>query len=312
MAGAIACVFPGQGSQHVGMGRDFHEAHPLAQQTFAEASEVLDLDLASICFEGPEEVLTDTLNAQPAILTLSFALWRVLEAHQAGGCPPIYLAGHSMGEYSALVAAGALGFTDALRLVRRRGELMQAAARERPGGMAALIGLDAAVVEETCFRVRAETGGIVEIANYNSPGQIVISGDHASLARAMSLAKEKARRVIPLAVSVAGHCTLMAPAAESLADAVEKTRILGAHTPVVANVNAQPIVEAKEIRKELVAQLTNPVRWTESVRYMTEHGVGAFVEVGPGTVLKGLIRRISKKVETRSALDPEGSEGQDS
>ena len=304
MAGAIACVFPGQGSQYLGMGQGMHQAYPLVRQAFAQASEVLGLDLASLCFEGPEEVLTDTLNAQPAILTLSIALWRVLQETLFYSLCPLFVAGHSMGEYSALVAAGALGFADALRLVRRRGELMQAAGREPRGGMAAVIGLDAAMVERVCARVQAETGGVVGIANYNSPGQIVISGDHVSLEGAMSLAGEEgARRVIPLAVSVAGHSALMAPATEAFGEILENTFIQRARIPIVANVSAEPLEEPAEIRLELVAQITSPVRWVESVQYMAARGVDTFVEVGPGKVLRGLIRRIDSGVRRKGVGD---------
>ena len=300
MAGALACVFPGQGSQYVGMGQALYRDYPLVRQTFTQASAALGFDLASLCFEGPAELLTDTLNAQPAVLTLSIALWRVLQEGPFDSPRPLLFAGHSLGEYSALVAAGALEFTDALRLVRRRGELMQAAGRTYPGGMAAVIGLDEAMVERVCAQVQAEAGGVVGMANYNSPGQIVISGDQASLGRATSLAEEEgAWRVIPLAVSVAGHSPLMAPAAEAFGKVVENTPIRRAQTPVVANVSAQPIEEPEEIRRELVAQLTSPVRWVESVKYMITQGVDTFVEVGPGDVLRGLIRRIDRGVKGR-------------
>lgn len=301
MGGAIACVFPGQGSQYVGMGQDLYEVYLPVRQTFAQASEVLGLDLASLCFEGPEETLTDTLNAQPAILTLSVALWRLVQEGAVGSLRPLFVAGHSMGEYSALVAAEAVEFGDALRLVRQRAELMQAAGREQPGGMAAVIGLDATSVDGLCAQARADTGGVVQGANYNSPGQIVISGDTASLERAMALAKERAaRHVIPLAVSVAGHSPLMAPAVGAFGEILENTAIQRAQTPVVANVSAQPIQEPGEIRQELAAQLTSPVRWVESVQYMVSEGVDTFVEVGPGKVLRGLIRRIDSGVEGRS------------
>ncbi|MEA3344861.1 MAG: ACP S-malonyltransferase [Chloroflexota bacterium] len=304
MAGAIACVFPGQGSQHVGMGQKLYKAHPLARQVFAQASDILGLDLASLCFRGPEEVLTDTLNVQPAILTLSIALWNVLQESPFNSPHPMFLAGHSLGEYSALVAAGALEFADALRLVRRRGELMQAAGRENPGGMAAVIGLDSETVERVCARAKERTGGTLGVANHNSPDQIVISGDHASLEEAMSLAEEEgARHVIPLAVSVASHSPFMAPAAKVLGGILEFTHIRRARTPVVANVSAQPIVEPEEIRRELVSQLTGPVRWVESVEYMIAQGVDTFVEVGPGDVLRGLIRRIDREVERRGIED---------
>lgn len=305
MVGAVACVFPGQGSQYVGMGQELYQAYPLVRETFAQASELLGLDLAALCFEGPEEVLTDTLNAQPAILTLSVAMWWVLLREGLfDSSGPLFLAGHSLGEYSALVAAGSLEFADALLLVRRRGELMQAAGRERPGGMAAVIGLDASSVDELCEKVRAETGGVVQAANYNSPEQIVISGDRESLERAMALAEAGgARHVIPLEVSVAAHSPLMAGAAEAFREVLEATPIRAAQLPIVANVSALPIRESEEIRRELVAQLTGPVRWMESVEYMVARGVGTFIEVGPGNVLRGLIRRINRRVERKGMED---------
>ena len=298
------------------MGRDIYEAHALVRQVFTQASETLNLDLASLCFEGPEEVLTDTLNAQPAILTLSIALWRILsdreddqheslsDSHSPSPFCPLFCAGHSMGEYSALVAAGALEFSDALQLVRRRGELMEAAGQEHRGGMAAVIGLDAAAVERVCTWAQAETGGVVGIANDNSPGQIVVSGDHVTLKETAALAKEEgARRFIHLAVSVAGHSPLMASAAQALRGVLASTPIRRSKTPVVANVGARPIEEPEDIRQELVAQLTSPVRWVESVRYMIAQGVDTFVEVGPGDVLRGLIRRIDGGVKRKGVSD---------
>lgn len=298
------------------MGRDIYEAHALVRQVFTQASETLNLDLASLCFEGPEEVLTDTLNAQPAILTLSIALWRILsdreddqheslsDSHSPSPFRPLFCAGHSMGEYSALVAAGALEFSDALQLVRRRGELMEAAGQEHRGGMAAVIGLDAAAVERVCTWAQAETGGVVGIANDNSPGQIVVSGDHVTLKETAALAKEEgARRFIHLAVSVAGHSPLMASAAQALRGVLASTPIRRSKTPVVANVGARPIEEPEDIRQELVAQLTSPVRWVESVRYMIAQGVDTFVEVGPGDVLRGLIRRIDGGVKRKGVSD---------
>lgn len=293
MANRIAFVFPGQGSQFVGMGRKAVETSAVARATFDEADRLLGQSISRLCFEGPIETLTDTINAQPAILTVSIAYWRMLQ--EAEPVRPTYLAGHSMGEYTALVAAGALSFADGLRLVRERGRLMKEAGKLHPGQMAAVIGLDTLALEQVC-REASGTGELegVQIANYNAPGQIVISGAEEAVQRAMALAKERgAKRVIPLAVSIASHSPLMRSAVEGLRHAVASAAIRPAIVPVIANVTARPISSVEEIRQELVAQLTSSVRWIDSVQYMVGQGVSEFVEMGPKDVLTGLQKRIA-------------------
>jgi len=304
----IAFVFPGQGSQYVGMGRDLYEAYPEARAVFDEANEILGFSLSKLCFEGPAEELNDTINTQPAIFTMSVACLKALNPlfslNPLSSPNPLFVAGHSLGEYTALVAAGALDFADGLKLVRERGRLMKEAGEKNPGGMAAIIGLDAGTLEGIC----QEASG-VQIANYNSPGQIVISGHREALERAMGLARERgAKRVIPLAVSIAAHSPLMRPAAEEFRRAVETTPFRRARIPLVANVTARPIVEPEEVREELVTQLTSPVRWVESVERMIEGGVDTFVEIGPKSVLTGLIRRIDRSVRTVNVGDAAGVE----
>ena len=286
-----ALVFPGQGAQFVGMGQELYEAYPVARQTLNEANSVLGFDLRSLCFSGPEDVLTDTVNAQPAILAVSVAMLRVFSASEDFE-PPLWVAGHSMGEYSALVAAGALDFADGLHLVRERGRLMKEAGDRAPGGMAAILGLDDETVDDIC---RASG---VEVANYNAPGQIVISGVEDALEQAMELARERgARRVVRLAVSISSHSRLMRGAVEPFGEVVNQTSFQQAQIPVVANVTARPITAVDDIRSELIEQLTSPVRWVASIRYMVEQGATRFIEVGPGKVLRGLIRRIDRGVK---------------
>jgi [acyl-carrier-protein] S-malonyltransferase len=289
-----AFVFPGQGSQTIGMGRDLYEASPAARAIFDQADATLGFQLTRLCFEGPEEALTATENAQPALLTVCTALLTALAESSDISSFVVrrssFVAGHSLGEYSALVAAGALDFGTALRLVRRRGELMATADE---GAMAAIIGLDETPLETLCREVSAE-GAPVVIANYNSPGQLVISGATAAVEHACARAKERgAKRALPLKVSAAFHSPLMRPAADSLAAAIADARIVDARVPVLSNVTAEPLIEAATIRDELVAQVTSAVRWIASVRHMAEGGVDTFVEVGPGTVLTGLIKRIA-------------------
>ncbi|MEE8162784.1 MAG: ACP S-malonyltransferase [Anaerolineae bacterium] len=298
----IAFVFPGQGSQYVGMGRDLHEAYPKASAVFDKADEILGFPLSKLCFEGPKEELDDTINTQPALLTVSVALLRMLELDQLG---PVTVAGHSMGEYTALVAAGALDFADGLKLVRERGRVMKEAGERNPGRMAAVIGLDAGTLEGICQEASFQLpASIVQIANYNSPGQVVISGHKEALECAMELAGERgAKRVIPLAVSIASHSPLMQPAAEAFATIVAQVDFRQPRVPVVANVTAAPITTVAEIREELVEQLTSTVRWVESVQYMIAQGVTTFVEIGPKNVLTGLIKRISKEVRVVSVED---------
>jgi [acyl-carrier-protein] S-malonyltransferase len=264
---------------------------------FSQADEALGISLSQLCFEGPEDVLTDTINAQPAILTASVAALEVIKAQEAYSAPA-FVAGHSMGEFSALVAAGSLSFLDALHLVRERGRLMKLTGDVSPGGMAAVIGLDVEKLTEVCDEARQETGGVMQVANDNCPGQVVISGDRASLALAMEgAAAAGARKVVQLAVSIASHSPLMAPITEAFAAAVDAAPITDADISLVANVSAEPIRRADEIRAELKAQLTSPVRWTESMRYLVAQDVTRVVEVGPKNVLTGLMRRIERKVE---------------
>lgn len=293
-----AWVFPGQGSQTVGMGRDLYASSPAARAVFDEADAILDMPLSRLCFEGPEAELTATENAQPALLTVSTALLRAIEEARGEPLPPpAAVAGHSLGEYSALVAGGALEFGTALRLVRRRGELM---AEAREGGMAAVIGLGDAALDEICREVseslssHPETVSTVVVANYNAPDQLVISGSSLAVEHAGLLAKERgAKRVIPLKVSAAFHSPLMIQAAEGMARALEAAVVQALRVPLIANVTAEPLVTAEDVRREAVAQVVAPVRWIASVQRMAQEGVASFLEIGPGKVLTGLIRRIA-------------------
>lgn len=297
-----AFLFPGQGSQTVGMGRDLVDNYEVAAQTFAEADDLLGFSLSRLCFEGPEAELTDTINVQPALLTVSIALLRAI-ASEFGNSPPevasgsSFVAGHSLGEYTALVAAGSLSFADGLRLVRERGRLMKAAGERQPGLMAAILGLDEAQVAEICAEAR-QTGGIVQVANDNCPGQIVISGDRQGMEAAMEAARTAgAKRVMPLAVSIASHSPLMAPVADELRQAIEATPLQAPVVPLIANTTAQPLTTVEDIRAELAAQLTGSVRWTASMQALLAAGVTKFIEVGPGDVLSGLMRRIDRATE---------------
>ena len=295
----IAHVFPGQGSQSVGMGHKLYQSSPKAKEVFQEADEALQFSLSRLCFEGPEDELRQTINAQPAIMTVSIACLRAASEvnHTVS---PSFVAGHSLGEYTALVAANVLGFADAIRLVRERGRLMQKAGEIKPGGMAAVIGLDEAVLREIC----RESGA--EIANFNCSGQIVISGSKEALARAMELAKARdARRVIPLQVSGAFHSTLMQPTIEGLSQAIAQINFRTPEVPIVVNSTAQPVTTAEGVKEELLRQLCNCVQWQPSVEYMVEEGVSTFIEIGPGQVLSGLIKRISNKVQVLNMSDPE-------
>lgn len=284
----IAFVFPGQGSQMVGMGLDLYQASPEARQVFEEADEALGFPLSKLCFEGPEEELRQTLHTQPAVMTASIACLRAAFAN-GNSIQPEFVAGHSLGEYTALVAAGVLSFRDGIRLVRERARLMQEAGEKRPGGMAAVIGLDLVSLEEIC----QETGA--QIANINSPEQTVISGTNQSLAWAMDLAKARgAKRVIRLSVSGPFHSRLMAPAAKGLARAVSSFEFRNPVVPVVANTTARPKCTAGEIVEGILEQVCGCVRWQPSVEYMIERGVSTFVEIGPGQVLTGLIKRIDR------------------
>lgn len=294
-----AWVFPGQGSQQVGMGLDLYQTFPVARSVFQEADEALGLSLSRLCFEGPEDTLRQTINAQPAIMTVSLAcLQAALEARCLQERPAAFMAGHSLGEYTALVAAGALTFRDGLRLVRERGRLMQEAGERVPGAMAAIIGLPEDKVTELCYQTRAE------VCNLNSPGQAVIGGTLDAVARAVEEAKARgARQAIRLNVSGAFHSSLMRPTAEGMAEVVARTPIADAQAPIVANSTAQPITSAEAIRRELLEQLRRPVLWQRSVEYMIENGVTTFVEIGPGRVLTALIRRIDGSANTKNIGD---------
>jgi [acyl-carrier-protein] S-malonyltransferase len=289
----FAFVFPGQGSQYVGMGRDLWERNGAAKEFFERADRLLNYRLSEVFLDGPEEKLRQTKNTQPAIFLHSLALSNILRDERASAA-----AGHSLGEYTALVYAGAMTFEDGLQLVRLRAELMQQACDERPGTMAAIIGLDPRVIEEIC-QIAAKHG-IVQAANYNSPGQVVISGSVSGVRKAMEVAKERgARMAKELVVSGAFHSPLMESAAEQLEDAIRRTPIREARVPVYANVTGTPIRKPDDIRAALAQQLTSAVRWEESVRNMIAGGVSKFIEVGPGKVLQGLIKRISSEAEVR-------------
>ncbi len=284
----IAFLFPGQGSQYAGMGRTLAEAYPEARQVFEEADEILEFPLSRLCFEGPEDELKLTENTQPAILTVSVAAWAVLRNR---GVRPDYVAGHSLGEYSALVAAGSLEFADALRLVRKRGRYMQEAVPPGAGAMAALLRLPDGKLEAVL--AEAAQGEVVSAANLNSPEQVVIAGHAAAVERAIELAKAAgARRAVLLAVSAPFHCALMKPAQERLRADLEATMFRDLEVPLINNVAAREIRTGAEARHGLYEQVPNPVRWADTVRYLISKGVECFVEVGPGNVLTGLLRAI--------------------
>jgi [acyl-carrier-protein] S-malonyltransferase len=295
----LALVFPGQGSQAVGMGRDLFEQVPEAREVFTLADRAVRFPLSELIFEGPAQLLQQTINAQPAIATVSIAALAALQARLPAPLTPLCAAGHSLGEYTALVPAGALAWTDAIALIAVRARLMQRASEQQPGGMAAVLGLDEAAVAEVCRQVRAEVpGSFVTIANINSPGQIVIAGDHPGLARAQELASALgARRVISLPVSGAFHSQAMRSIADRLAERIRAATIRPAEIPIIGNVSAAPLTEPDEIRRELAEQVYSPVRWADCVRTMLAAGVQTFIELGPGQVLAGLIRRIDPSVE---------------
>jgi [acyl-carrier-protein] S-malonyltransferase len=299
-----ALVFPGQGSQKVGMGRAWADAAEEARRTFEEADEVLGFPLSRLCWEGPEEELGLTTNTQPALLATSIAIHRSLAGHGLS-VDPVAMAGHSLGEYSALVAAGALDFADALRLVRRRGQLMQEAVPVGVGAMAAFIGLDDAAVAQLAQDV-AE-GEVCAVANYNSPGQTVIAGHKGAVDRAVALAKERgARKATLLAVSAPFHSPLMRPAREGMVPALAAVAFRDPRVPVVANVDAAPVATGDAARDALARQIDGPVRWVESVKWMADElGVQAFLEIGSGNVLTGLNRRIATGTVCASLSDPE-------
>jgi len=294
-----AFVFPGQGSQEVGMGYDLYHRSPEAKRIFDEADEALDFSLSTLCFEGPIYKLRETINSQPALLTVSMA--HLKAAPQLNGviCPDI-LAGHSLGEYTALVVANAIDFTDAVRLVRERGRLMQEAGVLEPGGMAAIIGLDQYVVED----IVRESGA--ELANINCPGQIVVSGTRESIVRSMDLAQARgAVGSVQLEVSGAFHSRLMRPVVDGMAKAISEVKFRKPEIPVIANSTATPMNSIYEIKEELTRQICNCVLWQQSIEYMAEAGVSLFIEVGQGIVLTKLIKRIARKAKAVNTSDPE-------
>ena len=293
-----AFVFPGQGAQAVGMGKDAYEASDQSRAIFEQADEALGFSLSRIIFEGPDEVLKQTANTQPALLTVSVAL---LEALEGRGLKPDYVAGHSLGEYSALVAAGVLSFADAVRTVRARGQFMEQAVPSGQGAMAAVLGAERETLAKLCAAITSE-GSAVELANVNCPGQIVVSGTAEGVQAVIERGKEEAgaKRVIPLEVSGPFHSSLMKPAAANLQDTLADIPMKDASVPVVANVTANAVTAAKEIRGLLVEQVYSPVLWEDSVRYLIEQGVDTFVEIGSGTVLAGLIKKIDKNVRVIS------------
>ena len=289
----VSYVFPGQGSQQVGMGRDLYESFPSARDVFARADSVMGFSLSRLCFEGPEDELRQTVNAQPAILTASYACLEALREVNPGLPAPDFVAGHSLGEYTALAAVGVVDFETAVFLARERGRLMHQASLVRPGSMAAVIGMDEMALSEVC----EETGTYV--VNINCPGQLVLSGDQDKVNQAVDLARAKgAARVIPLSVSAAFHTPLMQPPVDGMAEIIGGMNFADPSVPVIANTTAQPLTTAQAVKEELMQQLCHCVQWQRSIEYMLAQGVSTFVELGPGKVLTGLIRRIIKDVAT--------------
>jgi [acyl-carrier-protein] S-malonyltransferase len=331
MTTQVAFLFPGQGSQAVGMGADIFETSPAARRVFESADEALGIALSELCFHGPDDVLRETINAQPAIVTVSLALLAALQealnertSSWSSPLAPSFTAGHSVGEYAALVVSGAMQLKDALPLVRERGRLMHHEGTVCPGGMAAVIGMDEGPLEAVCQEATAQSvtnlpqdahpgQGRVIIANFNAPGQIVISGERGALSVAMELAKARgARRVIPLPVSGAFHSPVMQPAAAGLAQAIEQTEVHDATIPLIGNIHAVPLTEAQALREELAQQIAASVQWIRTIEYLVSVGVTTFLEIGPGQTLAGMVKRIAKGVTTlniSSAADIEKTVG---
>jgi [acyl-carrier-protein] S-malonyltransferase len=293
----IAYVFPGQGSQSVGMGRTLAQTYPAANEIFQQADDILGFPLSNIAWEGPDDCLNDTINTQPALFTHSIAVLQVIHSFNLNLIPS-YVAGHSMGELSALVAAGALSFSDGLRLVRIRGELMKRAGELSPGGMAAILGLDIPQIEHLCQEA-STAQEIVQVANDNCPGQVVISGSNAALDRVQPMLEQAgARRVIRLAVSIAAHSPYMSISQDDFNQSIASTLIKTSLIPIISNITSKPIQDADDIKHDLQNQLTHRVRWTESIKYLIFEGISEFIEVGNDSVLSGLIKRIDRNVIT--------------
>ena len=298
-----AFIFPGQGSQAVGMGLELAQAYPVARQVFAEGDDIMGFPLSRLAWEGPEAELNDTINTQPALLVHSVATLLALR-ERFPGFQPAFVAGHSMGELSALIACGALPYESVLRLVRRRGELMKQAGEVSPGGMAAVLGADIPTLERICAEASTPTD-VVQVANDNCPGQVVISGSKTALERALQLAGQAGiRKVRPLAISIAAHSPLMTLAQADFNQAVDQAKIMDPRIPLVGNVTALPLSTAAEIRSDLQAQLTSRVRWVESIQEMSSRGITTFIELGSGSVLTGLIKRIDEQARTLAIGNP--------
>jgi [acyl-carrier-protein] S-malonyltransferase len=290
----IGFIFPGQGSQYVGMGKDFLTNYPIAQELFLQASEILKVDMANLCLNGPESALKLTANTQPAIYLISIIAYRILEQE---GIHPAIAAGHSLGEYSALAAANAISFADGLRLVRKRGELMQEAVPVGKGLMAAIMGLDTKVVEEACVEVQNQ-GKVVQIANYNCPGQVVISGEKTAVEETMAYTKKLgAKKTTVLPVSAPFHSPLMKPAEQALATELEKISFRDPSFPIIANVKGEAVNTGEAVKEILKNQITSPVKWEDSMHYLLGQEIDTVVEVGPGQVLLGLMKRINKNTK---------------
>jgi [acyl-carrier-protein] S-malonyltransferase len=300
----IAFIFPGQGSQYPGMGKDLAENFSEARQVFEEADEALGFSISRLCFEGPAEELQLTQNTQPAILTSSIAALRAMES--VGFPSPAFVAGHSLGEYSALVCAGALTLPDAVRTVRTRGKFMQEAVPVGTGAMAAVIGGELSEIERVC--VEAGAGQICSTANLNSPNQVVIAGNAEAIDRAIELLKGVAKRAIKLNVSAPFHCALMKPAEDKLAIELDSLSFADTTTPLVTNVDARPTTAGAELRDALIRQVSAPVRWVESMELLMQNGVNTFIEVGPGKVLSGLMRQINRDMKCLNIEDAAGLE----
>jgi len=297
----VAFLFPGQGSQYVGMGRELYEHFRVAREVFEEADESLGFSISTLCFHGPEEVLRLTENTQPAILTVSIAALKVLKEETE--IEPRFVAGHSLGEYSALVASGTLSFREAVKIVKLRGKFMQEAVPVGEGAMAAILGMEKEEVEQLCKEAAEEE--ILTPANFNSPGQIVISGHTSAVQRAIEIAKKKGKKAILLPVSAPFHSPLMKPAALRLGEALEEISVNGLTIPVVTNVEARPNLNPEKVKPLLIDQISSPVQWEQSMRYMIAEGVEEMVEIGPGKVLSGLMKRIDSSILVRNIGDLE-------